>query len=78
MDKAKFFKMQLNSEIVLCEMDAERMAETIRRLSAGDDPINWADDVAVTALSLAQTAGRLAALRKVAHDAEILIKEEEA
>lgn len=35
MDKAKFFKMQLNSEIVLCEMDAERMAETIRRLSAG-------------------------------------------
>ena len=41
MDKAKFFKMQLNSEIVLCEMDAERMAETIRRLSAGDDPTNW-------------------------------------
>lgn len=28
MDKAKFFKMQLNSEIVLCEMDAERMAES--------------------------------------------------
>ena len=77
MDKAKFFKMQLNSEIVLCEMDAERMAETIRRLSAGDDPTNWADEVAVHAATLAQVTASLTALRKVAHDSEILMEREE-
>lgn len=78
MDRASFFKMQLNSQIVTDELDVERMAESIRQLSTGSDPTAWADEVAVVAVTLSQVASRLSALRKVAHDAEILVKEEEA
>ena len=73
MDKIKFFNQQLNGQIVMSELEAEHLADSIRLLSAGEDPTTWAEEVAVHAATLAQVT----ALRKVAHDSEILMEREE-
>lgn len=77
MDKIKFFNQQLNGQIVMAELEAEHLADSIRLLSAGEDPTTWAGEVAVHAATLAQVTASLTALRKVAHDSEILMEREE-
>lgn len=54
MDKIKFFNQQLNGQIVMSELEAEHLADSIRLLSAGEDPTTWAEEVAVHAATLAQ------------------------
>ena len=75
MDRIKFFNQQLNGQIVMSELEAEHLADSIRLLSAGEDPTTWAS-VAVHAATLAQVTASLTALRKVAHDSEILMERE--
>lgn len=77
MDKVKFFNQQLNGQIVMAELEAEHLADSIRLLSAGEDPTTWAEEVAVHAAALAQVTASLAALRKVARDSEVLMEREE-
>lgn len=77
MDKIKFFNQQLNSQIVMAELEAEHLAKSIRLLSEGDDDVAWAGEVANYATTLSQLAEVLTALRKVAHDSEILMEREE-
>lgn len=76
MDRIKFFNQQLNGQIVMSELEAEHLADSIRLLSAGEDPTTWAEEVAVHAATLAQVTAGLTALRKVAHDSEILMERE--
>lgn len=54
MDKVKFFNQQLNGQIVMSELEAEHLADSIRLLSAGEDPTTWAEEVAVHAATLAR------------------------
>lgn len=65
---AGFFWMQCTEK---------HLADSIRLLSAGEDPTTWAEEVAVHAATLAQVTASLTALRKVAHDSEILMEREE-
>lgn len=76
MDKIKFFNQQLNGQIVTAELEAEHLAESIRILSASDDYVAWAGEVANYANVLNNLAEVLTALRKVAHDSEILMERE--
>lgn len=48
MDKIKFFNQQLNGQIVMSELEAEHLADSIRLLSAGEDPTTWAEEVPFT------------------------------
>jgi hypothetical protein len=76
-DKVKFFNQQLSGQIVMAELEAEHLAKSIRLLSEGDDYVAWAGEVANYATTLNQLAEVLTALRKVAHDSEILMEREE-
>ena len=75
----KNFHMNMSypKKIVDSTIEAEHLADSIRLLSAGEDPTTWAEEVAVHAATLAQVTASLTALRKVAHDSEILMEREE-
>lgn len=55
----------------------DAQAWALQAAFSGKDPTTWAEEVAIHAATLAQVTASLTALRKVAHDSEILMEREE-